>query len=115
MWRIDHISERLIQLVLVACALALALYLLLCDQIGRLTDLRDQTGVTLTGRAVDCRATDGPGGRGVYRLEDPTGTTYVVTSRGVPAENAVLVIRGIKRTMDKNIVVVETHRIVGSF
>lgn len=115
MWRINRIGQRLLQLVPIACALALVAYLLFCDQIGRLMQVNDQTAVTLAGRAVECQAIDTGGGRGVYRLQDPTGDTYVVTSLGVPAEKALVVIRGIKRTSNQHTVVVETHRLIGSF
>lgn len=112
---IRRITQQLFNFLLVACLVSVLGYLLLCNQIGRLADISDKAEVTLAGRATDCRSMANGAGPGFYRLKDPTGETLVITRVGVPAEEALVVIRGTKHTKNGHIVVVETHRLVGTF
>ena len=83
MWRTDRIGQRVLSFLLIACVFGFFAYLLLCDQIGHLAQVRDEEGVTLAGRVTDCRSMDKGMGRGSYRLEDPTGEISVVTRVGI--------------------------------
>jgi len=100
---------------LIACVSGLFAYLVFFRQIGRMLHLPDGTVVTLVGRARDCRSWNNTAtGPGSYRLEDPTGATFVVTRLGTPAEKALVVVRGTKRTKNGHGVVVESYRL-GTF
>lgn len=115
LWWIERFGRRLLSFLLVACVVGAFAYLVFCKQIGRIAQVNDGTTVTVVGRASDCISKESNGtGPGVYRLEDPTGAMFVVTRVGAPREEALVVVRGAKRTKNGHAVVVESYR-VGTF
>lgn len=85
-------------LIVLAILLVLA-YFAFCTQAGTLSAVQSGRDVVMAGQVIECFGDVGEDC--VYVLEDPSGSVYVMSDMGTPAEGAFVVVWGTTQETDE--------------
>lgn len=108
---IKRMFSKLVFTVLVSIVCTVFALVVFCQQSSEIAEYRDGSHVILAGSVSRPVPYGTNPNRYLYTLHDLTGEVYVLTYAGKPSNRSLMIIRGIKSTVNGHLVIQEHKRL----